>query len=163
MKTPGDIEPDEPLAAIREKVILVIDDDVAILVMVKKILEREGFRVEVAESSKEGITKYRRFRPALILLDVDLPTTNGFEVCAQIKRLSLSEDDIQAFLRHRSIAKPSHVSIVFISSRSSEDDIRRATEAGGDGYIAKPFTSEMLLTKVYYYLDKAAQPPSQYP
>jgi DNA-binding response OmpR family regulator len=146
----------DPAAGLKGKAILVIDDDVAILIMVKKLLEREGMRVEVAESEMEGITKFRRFRPALVLLDVNLNAVEtGFDICARLKQLS--RDDAQAHLRHQSENKTPFVPVVFLTARASKDDVRRATSAGGDGYIVKPFTPETLLAKVYYHLDKAAR------
>lgn len=155
-KVGSQAETAEPGDDARKKVILVIDDDVAILLMVKKLLEHEGLQVEVAETAMEGIAKFRRFRPSLVLLDVNLNAVEtGFDVCARLKQLF--GDDDQASLRSRSDDKQKFVSVVFLTARASEDDVRQASVVGGDGYIVKPFTPETLLTKVYYYLDKAAR------
>jgi two-component system phosphate regulon response regulator PhoB len=130
--------------------ILVIDDDVAILLIVRKTLEAAGFEIEVAETSMEGITRFKRRRPDLVLLDVDMPGESGFDTCARLKHFRA--EDLAQQVRsgvERGVSAPP---IVFLTSHNREEDVREAIKVGGDGYIVKPFTTDLLVAKVRSFL-----------
>lgn len=130
--------------------ILVIDDDVSILFMVRKALSEAGFSVEVAESGMEGITRFHRRRPDLVLLDVVMPGEDGFKVCARLKQTT--PDDLARSLRRADGAPIASVPLIFLTARGTMDDVQHAIKAGGDDYILKPFTVEHLLDRVRKFL-----------
>lgn len=110
------------------KKILAVDDEGDIRQLIKEALELEGYEVMTACCGTEAIGMACR-RPELILLDINLPDLDGFEVCRRIR------DDIGA-------------PILFLTARTEERDRIRGFQSGGDDYIMKPFSVEELLVRV---------------
>ncbi len=111
--------------------ILLIDDDA----IVHKIAQRQigkDFELFHAHSAKEGLTLLDSKKPNLILLDIEMPEINGYQLCKQI----------------RANAKYNNIAIVFLSGKSSEQDIMLGYELGADDYIVKPFHIDVLLKKI---------------
>jgi CheY-like chemotaxis protein len=108
----------------------------------KKILEREGYDVSLASNGVEALRKAEAELPDLIFLDVVMPAKSGWEVCKTLK----SQD------------KTKHIPVVIFTvlSKLLGNDVSRkhADESGCDGYIAKPFNTDQLLTEVKKYLDQ---------
>src|SRR5690625_1760229 len=101
--------------------ILIIEDEIGLIMMLKRLLEREGFQnVLQAESGFEALNKIKENEIDLILLDVMLPDTNGFDLCQQIRELS-------------------DVPIIFLTARTTDIDKLTGFSMGGDDYITKPF------------------------
>ncbi|WP_201716372.1 response regulator transcription factor [Rossellomorea arthrocnemi] len=101
--------------------ILIVDDEVEILNMIKLVLQKEGFQsVETCTTGKEAIQLIEGNRYDLILLDVMLPDMYGYEICSTIR-------------------KKSNAPIFFISARNSDLDKLTGFTHGGDDYITKPF------------------------
>ncbi|OYD06923.1 response regulator transcription factor [Paludifilum halophilum] len=101
--------------------LLLVDDESAILDLLKAVLEKEGFReLETAQTGEEAVQKCRRFSPDLILLDVMLPDLEGFEVCRQMREVTPAP-------------------ILFLTARSNDLDKLMGLGIGGDDYITKPF------------------------
>ena len=99
--------------------ILIIDDEEMILEMLKKCLEAEDFLVYTANSAKKALEQLS-IVPDIILLDINMPEINGFELC-------------QAIRDH--ITCP----ILFLTARVTEQDAINGFSVGGDDYITKPF------------------------
>jgi CheY-like chemotaxis protein len=108
--------------------ILVVDDDRAILVSVKDILELEGYPVVTATNGTEALRRIEEARPALILLDMRMPGLNGW--------------DVARTLRERGIAAP------ILVMTAAQDARRWAEQIGANGYLAKPFDLDDLLVAV---------------
>lgn len=117
----------------REKYkILIVDDEQSILDMLKLQLEFEGYLVYSANSAKAALDKLS-VGPDLILLDINMPGTNGLELC----------ESVRAF-----ISCP----ILFLTARVSEQDKINGLMAGGDDYITKPFSMNELTARISAHL-----------
>ena len=108
--------------------ILIIDDEEMILEMLKKCLEAEDFLVYTANSAKKALEQLS-IAPDIILLDINMPEINGFELC-------------QAIRDH--ITCP----ILFLTARATEQDAINGFSVGGDDYITKPFHMDELLARI---------------
>lgn len=109
--------------------ILIVEDDATIASAIASELSRWGFEAAVTEDFAHIIENYLLIDPALVLLDISLPFYNGFFWCAKIREISKTP-------------------IIFISSRADDMDIVMAMNMGGDDYVTKPFSLEVLLAKV---------------
>ncbi|AHI04775.1 putative transcriptional regulator PhoB-like protein [Bdellovibrio bacteriovorus W] len=110
------------------KVILVIEDDETMRLALKRILESEGYITKLAADGTELSSVLDDHPVDLILMDVGLPWVNGFELAQLLKE-------------HKDLKK---IPLVFVSGKSSDEDMRRAFEIGADDYIKKPFDIEKL-------------------
>ena len=112
--------------------ILVVDDDEVMRSALKRILEKENFNVTLAE---DGISLSKHLENSkfdLILLDVNLPWVDGFELCSLIKE-------------HVSLRK---IPIIMVSARSSSEDIEKGFSLGISDYITKPFEMNDMLSVI---------------
>ncbi|MCM3761418.1 response regulator transcription factor [Alkalihalobacillus oceani] len=112
--------------------ILIVDDEKDIVSFMKDSLEDEGYTVLTALNSDEAELALQR-NPDLIILDVMMPRTDGFELCEKIRHY---------------LSCP----ILFVSARKSEQDRIKGLMAGGDDYIEKPFSMKELKTRIYVHL-----------
>ncbi len=110
--------------------ILVIDDDAAVISLLKRGLSYEGFAVETAKSGVEGLTIARERPSDVVILDVMMPGLNGFEV---LRRLRAADDNLP---------------VLMLTAKDAPDDQVQGLEAGADDYVTKPFTFEVLLARV---------------
>jgi two-component system sensor histidine kinase/response regulator len=118
----------EPLSG----TILVIDDNEANRSLVSHTLEDEGYRVVVASGGAEGIAAFERALPDCILLDIRMPTIDGFAVCQHI----------------RAAATGSETPVIFLTAQRDVDTFDRALEVGGDDFLPKPVRPAELLVRV---------------
>lgn len=109
--------------------ILIVDDDADLSMIVQDILEDYGYQTVLALSAEEAYEKMAADSYHLILLDINLPESNGFEVCQELRRRST-------------------VPIIFASARTSEDDKITGLDMGGDDYLAKPYSLKELLSRI---------------
>ncbi|QXE21083.1 response regulator transcription factor [Clostridium sp. 001] len=109
--------------------ILVIEDDEVIGEEILNAVRKHGYEGKRIEDFNKVIEEFVKYKPDLVLLDINLPAYDGFYWCGKIRMLS-------------------KVPIIFISSRTEEMDIIIATNMGGDDYVTKPFSINILLTKV---------------
>ncbi len=117
--------------------ILVVDDEQAIVDILKSNLEREGYRVEVAYDGNEAVEKASSRPYDLILLDCMLPGMDGFDVCRTLRR---------------DITTP----ILMLTAKSEEIDKVLGLELGADDYITKPFSMREVLARVKAQLRRQA-------
>jgi two-component system response regulator MtrA len=120
--------------------ILLVEDDASVREAVTLALQGDGHRVETAVSGEEALSRWRRSRPDLVLLDVMLPGTDGLEVCRQIRH-----DD--------------QVPIIMLTARSDPIDVVLGLESGADDYVTKPFETRVLLARVKAVLRRQALQP----
>ncbi len=119
--------------------ILIVEDEPGIADTLQYALRTEGFEPLCCATGEEALAAARAQPPALVILDVGLPDTSGFEV---FKRLRASSD----------------VPVVFLTARSDEIDRVVGLELGADDYIAKPFSPRELVARVRGILRRANKP-----
>ncbi|MEC5158329.1 response regulator transcription factor [Chryseobacterium sp. MP_3.2] len=116
----------------KQKKILLIDDEQDILEIISYNLEKEGYDVSTATTGNEGIEKAKQIIPDLILLDVMMPEKDGIETCQDLRKIK----ELQKTL------------IVFLSARSEEFSQLAGFEAGANDYIVKIIKPKVLISKV---------------
>jgi DNA-binding response OmpR family regulator len=110
------------------KIVLVVDDDVAIRRITERVFQRSGAVVHLAADGKEALQKFFQYRPELVILDIMLPNENGWDICREIRKLS-------------------EVPIIMLTALNRDDDIIHSLEAGADEFVTKPFNNQVLLAR----------------
>lgn len=116
--------------------ILIVEDDTVIAHGIAAYLKSWGFVAEQVKDFRQVMEAVAALEPHLVLMDVSLPYFNGFYWCAQLR-------------------KTSAVPVIFISSRTEDMDIVMAMNTGGDDYITKPLSMEVLLAKIQAMLRRS--------
>jgi CheY-like chemotaxis protein len=116
--------------------ILYIEDNEQNLYLITFLLESHGYKVVQARNGREGIELALEIRPALILMDIQLPVMDGYEVLRRIKEKPEIRD----------------ISIVALTSYAMAGDRERALEAGCAGYIEKPIMPDTFMAQIEPYL-----------
>ncbi len=120
--------------------ILIIEDDVELAHLLKQHLERWGrYEVEIALTGEEGLRALARRRPNALILDVNLPEMNGFELCRRLR------------LEHATRRLP----ILMLTARTSESDKVLGLNLGADDYVTKPFSLRELEARLQALLRRA--------
>ena len=112
--------------------ILVVDDDLDIIEILKYNLNNSGYFVKSANNGIKAIKKAKKFLPDIILMDVMMPEMSGIEACSEIRKID----------------KLSNTIIIFLSARSEDYTQISAYDAGADDYISKPVKPKILLKKI---------------
>lgn len=112
--------------------VLVAEDGAADRMLLAQIVRRQGHQVFTAENGEQAVALFVERRPQLVLLDALMPVMDGFEAARQIKAL----------------AGEALVPIIFLTSLSEEDALVRCLEAGGDDFMAKPYSAVILGAKI---------------
>ena len=112
--------------------ILIVEDSTTQALLLKRILETQGYNVTVAENGQLGLDALRKSRPDIVISDVMMPVMDGYTMCRTIK----SDDDLQS------------IPIILLTTLSDPEDIVRGLEASADAYVIKPYNREHLLAKV---------------
>jgi two-component system cell cycle response regulator DivK len=116
--------------------ILYIEDDFQNRVLVRRVLEASGFSVMEAESGAVGIQLAQERTPDLILMDINLPGMDGYEVTARLKKLEAL----------------AHIPIVAMTANVMKGDREKTQDAGCDGYIPKPIDVDRLPEQINQFL-----------
>jgi len=116
--------------------ILYIDDDPNNSIVMKRILEADGYQVLLAPSGSQGVAQAHRERPDLILLDIYMPDINGHEVARRLRRMERTKD----------------IPILVVSASTNPQERRLSLEAGCDGYISKPIDVDLISEQVAAFL-----------
>lgn len=122
------------------KKILVVDDEKDVLDLVKRVLIRGGFEVITASDGKEGLAKVYSEAPDLMILDINMPVMNGWEVCRKIRGDPLYK----------------HLPIIMLTVKRTKKDQLKGLELGSDEYITKPFYPTELIARVKTVLQRAS-------
>ena len=117
--------------------VLLADDDPGLLRLIGTTLGTQDFDLLHATDGEQALQIAREHHPELVLLDVNMPKLNGFEVCRQLK----------------SEPATAGIKIVMLTARGTDLDRARGREAGADEYFIKPFSPVQLLNKVYALLE----------
>jgi len=134
----------EPIVSSREdivdeKTVMVVDDSVTVRKVTGRFLEREGYRVLTAKDGAEALIMLQDHIPDVMLLDIEMPRMDGFEVATNI----------------RTSSRLKHIPIIMITSRTGDKHRERAFNIGVDKYMGKPYQEEKLLTGIRELLAKA--------
>ena len=122
--------------------IYVVEDDPDVSQLIEHNLRTAGYDVSTFFSGAPVVPQAAIAQPALFLLDIMLPGINGFDLCRQIRQ-------------HQQLSP-----IIFLSARTQEPDRLQAFDAGGDGYITKPFSPRELIARVRNVLRVQPEAPS---
>lgn len=122
------------------KKILVVDDEVKIVEVVRSYLENSGYSVAEAYNGKDALEKFEKTNPALVVLDLMLPDISGEEICTTIR-------------------KKSRIPIVMLTAKVEEEDILKGLNIGADDYVTKPFSPRQLVARVEAVLRRASDAP----
>lgn len=115
-----------------KKKILLVDDEVDIVTVVRLRLESSGYEVIVARDGKEALNTARSLRPDLIILDLMLPGMDGFHVARMLKYDTHYKD----------------IPIIMLTAKTGEDSRKTGEQVGADAYMNKPFEAEKLMAKI---------------
>lgn len=115
--------------------ILVVDDTVENLRLLSTLLTEQQYEVRPVTSGRLALQAIQHAPPDLVLLDVNMPEMNGYEVCARIRELGFSD-----------------LPVIFLTALGETQDKLRAFEAGGADYVTKPFQIEELIARVKVHL-----------
>ena len=119
------------------KEILIIEDDAAIIRLLKVALETNHYKAVIAQGGLEGISRFLSLHPDLILLDLGLADIDGMEVLRQVRAISM-------------------VPVIIVSARSNEKEKVEALDSGADDYVTKPFNIGELMARIRVALRKSS-------
>lgn len=114
------------------KTILIADDRLEVLELLRVTLEAEDYQVIYTSDGKEALEKIKLEKPDLILLDVVMPKMDGFQVLSELRRDSRLKD----------------TPVIMLTAKGQEVDREKGKKLGANDYIVKPFSPSELLTKV---------------
>lgn len=115
-----------------KKHLLIVEDETEILSFISDYLKEKGYTVSIARDGLDGLNKARHHSPDLIVLDVNLPKMNGFQVCRLLKY-------DQSY---------SHIPIILWTWKEEDKDRETGMSSGADAYIPKPFSLPELIEKI---------------
>ncbi len=132
-----------PRIDLRDRLILVVDDEPRMISFMRMNLEIEGCRVISATNGREALDRARDDLPDVILLDIMMPGMDGFEVLRRLRESSA-------------------VPVIVLTAKDDEDDRIRGLELGADDYMGKPFSQRELVSRIRAVLRRhLIQPPLQ--
>ncbi len=134
------ITSDKPLSQRPSRPVLLIDDDVELCQLISEYLAQEAFAVEAVYSGEEGVKRAVAGQYAIVVLDVMLPGTGGFEVLRELRTRS-------------------RIPVLMLTARGDEQDRIRGLEMGADDYLPKPFNPKELSVRLEAILRRSANPP----
>jgi DNA-binding response OmpR family regulator len=116
--------------------VLIVDDEPAIVRLVRDYLERAGFEVMTASNGEDGLQAFARGSPDLVILDLSLPRMDGLDVARAMRRAG-------------------DVPIIMLTARTDEADRVAGLELGADDYVTKPFSAREIVARVRAVLRRA--------
>ncbi len=127
------------------KNILLVDDDQDLLAVLELKLKKEGYHVQVARNGKAALEEIQRKQPDIVVMDVNMPSMDGMEVCKKLR----SED------------KTSAIPVILLTARDEEIDRILGLEFGADDYVTKPFNTRELILRIKSILKRTGDAPAQ--
>ncbi|MDE2227651.1 MAG: phosphate regulon transcriptional regulator PhoB [Alphaproteobacteria bacterium] len=119
--------------------VLIVEDESALLTLLRYNLEKEGFTVNAAHDGEEALLQLKESKPDAVLLDWMLPRVSGIEVCRQIRRTPAWRD----------------LPVIILTARGDEADRVRGLDSGADDYVAKPFSPNELVARLRAVIRRA--------
>lgn len=127
------------------KKVLIIEDEYNLANIIGKSLGNEGFEIKIVTQGDLALDEFYSFSPALVLLDINLPKKNGWDICKEIRQYSKTP-------------------IIIMTARDTELDEIHGLELGADDYVTKPISTKVIILKIkkllkmednsFFYLDK---------
>ena len=124
-----------------KKTVLIADDEPNIVAAIEFLLKQRGYDVHTAHDGGEALQAVERVLPDLIVLDVMMPQTSGYEVCQAIRR------------------RPDwrHIKVVMLSAKGRDAEVNKGMAMGADLYVTKPFSTRDLMAKIDALLEGGAE------
>ena len=119
--------------------VLAVDDSQAVRDLLQRVLEPAGYTVSFAKDGEEALAAVKSSLPDILLIDIKLPTMDGYALCRTLK----------------GDAATTNIPILMLTGMDESDDIRKALRHGADGYLMKPFRVEDLRGKIHELLELA--------
>ncbi len=116
--------------------VLVVDDDVRMLRLMRRILELESYRVLTAGTGETALDTFYEETPGMVLLDIIMPGMDGYVVCQRIREFS-------------------QIPIIMVTAKDNDEEKAAGLDAGADDYITKPFSTKELVARVRAVLRRA--------
>jgi two-component system KDP operon response regulator KdpE len=126
-----------------QSTVLIIDDDPTVVQLVSGVLRQNNFAVLSAPDGPQGLRAMYEHHPDLIILDINMPTMDGWTVCQRIREVS-------------------NVPVVMMTAQDSPDEIIRGLDLGADEYVIKPFDINVLMARVRATLRRASTEPTAF-
>ncbi len=120
-----------------KKTVLVIDDDDRLIRLLEYNLKQAGFTALTAKDGQAGLRQFFEHKPNLIILDINMPTMDGWTVCQRVREVS-------------------EAPIIMLTAQAQSDDIIKGLDLGADDYVVKPFEVKELLARVRANLRRVA-------
>ncbi len=128
------------MSELKDKLILVVDDEPRMVNFMRMNLELEGCRVISASNGREALEKARDEMPDVVLLDIMMPVMDGFETLRRLRQAS-------------------SVPVLVLTAKDDEEDRIKGLELGADDYIGKPFSHRELVSRIRAVLRRYNTPP----
>ena len=122
----------------QQRTIMVVDDSITMRRVASKLLQRNDYQVFTAKDGMDALTQLEDVKPDLMLLDIEMPRMDGFELASHMR----NEDSLR------------DIPIIMITSRTGEKHRQRASEIGVDNYMGKPYQEEELLANIKTILNR---------
>ena len=135
----------EPLAALRGRRVLLVEDNAINREIALRIIEMEGLRVELAEDGQQALDQFRASRPDLILMDIQMPVMDGYEAARRIRELDPD------------------VPIIALTANAFLEDIDKTRAAGMNAHLTKPFEIDAIQATLRQFLAPGSAPDQQNP
>ena len=135
----------DSVATANKPLVLIVEDEAALMTMLRYNLEKQGFRVEEAGDGEEALTRISELKPDMVLLDWMLPHLSGIEVCRQLRRRPATRE----------------LPVIMITARSEDQDAVRGLNTGADDYVTKPFSTEALVARMRALMRRSNTVPAK--
>ncbi len=122
------------------KIVLVVDDEVKILEVVKSFLESRGYAVLTAENGSQALSIFEKENISFVILDLMLPDLSGEEICSKLRRIS-------------------RVPVLMLTAKVEEEDLLKGLSIGADDYLTKPFRLKELHARMEAILRRTSGEP----
>ncbi len=135
----------DTISLANKPLVLIVEDEAALMTMLRYNLEKQGFRVEEAGDGEEALSRINELKPDMVLLDWMLPHLSGIEVCRQIRRRPATRE----------------LPVIMITARSEDQDAVRGLNTGADDYVTKPFSTEALVARMRALMRRSNTVPAK--
>ena len=125
--------------------LLIIDDDAHLRESLAEVLELDGFECHQAGAAKEGISAAQKIEPEVVIMDIQLPDSSGFQICQELRKRSKTM-----------------ILIMMTGRFLSSEEKKQGFELGADEYITKPFDLAELSARIKQLLSRNASPRLNY-
>jgi len=119
--------------------VLIVDDEPSIVAPLRFLMQQQGYQVRVVTDGADVLPAVRERCPDLVLLDVMLPSRNGYDLCSDLRSEAGCDD----------------LTIIMLTVKSREADVERGRAMGADDYITKPFAIQDVVDTVKRHLEEA--------